>query len=224
MKRVIRNKVYETNSSASHSITVAEGDVFDRAFDLENLRQGKIVLVNEASGYDEFYRYYKPENILAFLIMSEIEAQECFGEKTFSSDPAISALHCDRYQDFDILPIIRQHVHAVDSGISFLEKEYRVVFEYVVKPIDILDFDTSNLSPASGYMANHDVLKRLLFNSGSFVQTEEENSYAYNGMSIPTDKGEPEVFDGYDRLGNLEEFIDALEAMAEANSGSEEAK
>ncbi len=182
MKRSIRDRVFETNSSSSHSVTVAEDEIFDRTFDKAAIRNGTVILQKPPAEYDEWMRFYKPENILTFLIVAEVEARQFPNwDKTGIEFPS------DRTKDIDILPILCKHYPNVASAIEFLTNEYGLTFQMMMGPNDWGQFDTGDLGHIDGYLGDHELLKKTLFCSGSYVQTTEENGWP--GETVPTDLG-----------------------------------
>lgn len=213
MKTTVRDAVFETNSSSTHAVVVGEGDVYDRTFDENALRNGKVVLVNRASGYDEWHRYYTPENILVFLIVSEIEDSDHTEVHRNFLDELRSEILLNRYCDHDILPIVRSHFPVVDQAFAFLEEDTQLTFEFLVQPSDPLAFDTNNLAAATGYMNDHALLKRILFNSRSYVETTPENEWGVQPPQIDTDLGRPDIIE--DSEEQLKNVLDDFHRFAE---------
>lgn len=182
MKLNIRGNVFETNSSSSHSVTVAKAEIFDRGFDKDALREG-VVIMEKRDDYDVSLRLYKPENILAFLISCEID------ESAYPGSDLWDALGLDTKSETDrnILPAIRRSYPAVDSAIAFLEEHTGAAFKLMIKPDDSGSFSTGNLSRIEGNLHNRGRLMKLLFNSRSFIELTEENGFA--GEEIDTDLG-----------------------------------
>jgi hypothetical protein len=182
MKSSIRDRVFETNSSSSHSVTVAESEIFDRTFDKESIRNGLVVLEKPPYEYGESFRFYKPENILTFLIVAEVEARQ------FPNwENARIEFPSGRTQDIDILPILCEKYPNVASAIEFLTKEYGLEFRMMMGPNDWGQFDTGDLGHIDGYLGDHELLKKVLFCNGSYVETTEENGWP--GETVPTDLG-----------------------------------
>jgi hypothetical protein len=196
-------------------VAVAEGDIFDRFFQQQSIRDGKVQLRNitDLCSQDEWMRLYIPENILSFLIVSEIE--DGFykdSEKSFRND--LEALMPSVYnQMFDILPIIRANFLAVEDGLSFLEKEYKIEFELKVVTGPRPYFETGNLAAAVGHFGDLKALKRLLFNSQSYVELTPENAWSLPPREMATDTGEIYVTPNYDQL--LQEFDDNLKSFTQ---------
>ncbi len=212
MKTSVRNQLFESNSSSSHAVAVAKGDVFDRFFDQQAIRSGKVHLRNitDLCDRDEWMRLYLPENILSFLIVSEIE--DCVGKEMESFRNDVQLLMPEvTNQPFNILPVIRANFPAVESGLSFLEREYKLDFEMLVLTGQRLRFDTNNLAAAVGYFDDVSGLKRLLFNSESYVELTPENGWGLPPREIATDRGDPYVVANYEEL--LKRFDDNLNSF-----------
>jgi hypothetical protein len=182
MKASIRDKVFETNSSSSHSVTVAEGEMFDRGFSKESVRNGVVTLRKLTSEYDELMRFYTPENILTFLIVAEVEARQ------FDKSPlGTIQFPEDRQEAIDVLPILCERYANIASAMGFLYEEFGLQFRMMMEPDDPGYFDTGDLAFIDGYLGNHEKLAKVLFCSGSYVQTTEENGWPYG--TVPTDLG-----------------------------------
>jgi hypothetical protein len=178
----IRDRVFETNSSSSHSVTVAENEMFDRTFEKDSLRDGVVILRKPEYEYGDWFRFYKPENILTFLIVSEVEARQ------FPSWPkGILEWPENRAEDLDILPRLCQLYPNIASAIAMLRGEYGLEVKMMMGPEDNSLFDTGDLAFNEGYLGDSELLKKVLFCSGSFVQTTEENGWP--DTTVPTDLG-----------------------------------
>jgi hypothetical protein len=70
MKTQIRDRVFETNSSSSHSVTIDGAELKDFGLDKDTIREGVIRVELPCDGYGwEWRRYYKPENKIAYLLL-----------------------------------------------------------------------------------------------------------------------------------------------------------
>ena len=182
MKTSSRDQVFETNSSSSHSVTVAEGEMFDRSFDRQSIRKGVVTLNKPTGEYDEWKRFYKPENILTFLIVAEVEARQFEGREGLPL-----SFRSGRKGRIDILPTLCEHYPNVKKAIDFLGEEYGLGFRMMMEPEDEGFFDTGDLDHQDGFLGDPEILRRVLFCSGSFVQTTEENGWP--SETVPTDLG-----------------------------------
>lgn len=63
----VRDAVFETNSSSTHSLTIAPDEVLDFAIPKEDLREGVITVRPHAYGW-EWRRYYTPAEKMAYLL------------------------------------------------------------------------------------------------------------------------------------------------------------
>lgn len=214
----IRDAAFESNSSSSHSLVLANGDVFELSFSLSETRQGKVILSAQEQGYTRWFRFYRPENILAYLIIAEIENQSTARIAAFRKDIA------DTVSDIrpaDILPVMRWNFPVVDSAISHLEGEYGLEFEFQLAGEDTVSMlGTGNLHSVTGYLNKKDRLKALLFHRGSYLETNPQNGYGVQPKFIPTDLGDDDFIADHDAQVErvLQEWDDTarmLEAMIE---------
>jgi hypothetical protein len=197
---------------------IADGDVFELSFPMCETRQGKVLLSGQEQGYSRWFRFYRPENILAYLIIAEIENQSMARLSAFRKDIA------DTVSDIrpaDILPVMRWNFPVIDSAISFLEGEYGLEFEFLLgRDESITMLGTGNLQPVTGYLNKKDRLKALLFHHCSYLETNPQNEYGVQPKFIPTDLGEDDFVADHDeqivrQRQELEDTARMLEKMIE---------
>lgn len=199
-------------------MAVAETDIFDRFFSAEAVREGKVTLRRPEAGYDRWFRFCKPENILTFIVLSEVESHIHTREwETIVADLE-NALPHSRLKDYDILPVLRWNLPVLDSAMSFLESEHGLSFELMLGKSDMFTefFETESLQSETGFLNRKPVLTRLLFNSMSYVQTMPNNEFGGIPRKMPTDLGyEVEVTNMTEHGGwfDLEDTNNMLEAM-----------
>lgn len=153
----------------------------DRFFDVEAVRSGVVkIRMDERGDYQNDYRYYLPENILGFLIAGEIE-----GNEIPIKAPDWSTFGFTGYGDYviattevDMLPVLRGHYPAIESGLSFLENLTKLQFALPVGPGRPLIIDTGDLGYITGVLSDSDQLKKLLFNKASYIETTIENGWS----------------------------------------------
>lgn len=214
----IRDACFESNSSSSHSLVIANGDVFELSFSSSETRQGKVILSGQEYGYTRWFRFYRPENILAYLIIAEIESQSTAHLAAFRKDIANMV---SEIRPADILPVMRWNFPVIDSAVSYLEGEYGLEFEFLLGRDETISMlGTGNLQPLTGYLNKKDRLKALLFHSGSYLETNPQNGYGVQPKFIPTDLGEDDFIADHDEqvareLQELEDTSRMLEAMVE---------
>lgn len=69
MATQVRNAVFETNSSSSHSVVLSTEELKDHGITKKTLRDGVIRAEVYPEGYGwQWVRFYKPENVLAYLL------------------------------------------------------------------------------------------------------------------------------------------------------------
>lgn len=186
----VRNATFESNSSSSHAVVIAPTDIFDRYFSVEVVRNGVVNIVQEESGdYESHFRYYRPENILGFLIAGLLERGPSEAEV---SD--LRSLGFSGYDDWltasrevDVLPILQSHHAKLDAAIKMLEDHTGMTFTMIVEPGKVLITGTGALGYMDTYFDNLSALKRLLFNSRSYVETTFENGWT--GVPVDSDMG-----------------------------------
>jgi hypothetical protein len=164
MTTTVRDAAFETNSSSAHSLTMAAGDIFDRTFAQSDLRSGVLRLQYPTVDYPEFvvygldwFRYYKPENILLYLLTQAaggLIAEE--GEL----GSIVKRLAADNARVRDFLAVVRSEtkcdiVFDGDSWIDF--GDLLIDHESLGLGLDVLT------DPAK--------LRHLLFGRESYVQT-----------------------------------------------------
>jgi hypothetical protein len=221
LKTQIRVAQFESNSSSSHVISIGENDIYGRFFNQRAIRNGKVQLRNitELCEQDEWMRLYLPENILSFLIVSEIEGSVYTDKETTFFDDLAQIMPDVANQSVDILPVIRNNYSAVAQALSLLEKEYKLEFEFTVVTGKCPHFETNNLAAATGHFDDIKTLKRLLFNSQSYIELTPENAWFLPPREMATDTGETYVTPDYDEVlqqfdADLKSFTQRMETMA----------
>jgi hypothetical protein len=221
LKIFVRNATFESNSSSSHVLAVAESDVYDRPFELQIIRTGKVRIpnVSDICARDEWMRLYLPENILSFLIVSEIE--NAFIDSAISNLREAIAVTVTEVgnSEVDILPLIRGNFPVIDKAIAFLEEDTGLGFEFAMITGRPLEFETNNLAPEVGCLEDFGRLKRALFNKQSYVELQPENDLGLPPPQIETDIGGPYIVPDYEkRVADFEEGLRAsmrtLKSMA----------
>lgn len=175
----VRDGVFESNSSSSHSVAIGRGDVFDKSFDHSSIRNGRIELALEHQYYgEERYRYYKPENIVQYLLATIFVGCPDF-------DASVEA------GDWNAAPYIKQALAEGRELIELVEKLTGCELVLTVKAGDHIWLDYDTEGNAHFDWRNEEKLKSLLFNSGSYVETKSRNeSYDDYPEYIDTDMGD----------------------------------
>jgi hypothetical protein len=171
----IRDRCFESNSSSTHSVSVAAEDVIERTFPQDMLRAGIVQLHSNPAGYGwGYHRYYRPENILAYFVTL------AYGQWVVMPNMAGK----------DIMPLLRKKA-AVDRLISFMEKEHRCQFEYIYP--EKTEFVTLGVHVDSGstlmsVLDDWTMFRTLMFGRESYLQTGNDNQGP--GLRIASDLGD----------------------------------
>lgn len=209
MKIHVRDGVHETNSSSSHSATIAKGDVFDLDFPQHMLRTGVIRLspprdaTGEEVDFDTAWRrYHRPENILAYLVIAA-----CGGR--------IASTVCD----VDVLPAFLKRRKRLRDLIEWVTERSGCKVEFVFPTIAGLEDDGSERAVYVGHqskdqwfglMKRRDELESLLFNGHSYLETGYDNEQP--PYLIPTDLTMEDVTNSevryYDKRFTLRDDVD----------------
>ncbi len=191
-----RKSVFETNSSSSHALSLAKGDILDGFPSKDILRSGVIRIhppITEDGPVStfgcDFYRYYKFENKLTYALV------HAAGGKLQSED-----------YNVDVIPALVESKPAVARLINFIKETTgcRVEFYFRSGAGDDLELDVDHQSVGSfsNELDSPNFLKSFLFMARSYVQTGSDGSAG--PYTIPTDIG-PEV--------NRPDLIEKLEGL-----------
>ena len=163
MTKQIRKSVFETNSSSSHSLTMAPEDLVAQPFSDEVLRSGKLPIVVGDYGW-EWYRYYSPEGKIAYLVTQITNGDTLLG-------PGITEELREEYDAFDML--------------------FRVVKQHTGVEIEVLpstpSIDHQSVGEGMALFVDEEKLRNFLFSPNSYVQTGNDNDCAPALMN--TDRG-----------------------------------
>jgi hypothetical protein len=173
MNTNIRDGVFETNSSSSHSLTMAPGEIADFAIDRQALRDGKITVRLGGFG-TSYHRYYLPSNKLAYLLAYMTDAS--YLEEIPSGN-------------YNVAFALRRHSDWIDRLVTKVERLTGCVLE-VIPERPYLDSQARETGVADHLVRDIDAMVALVFSPDSMVQTGSDEYYA--GEFIPTDRGAPE--------------------------------
>ena len=209
----VRDAAFETNSSSTHAVVVAETDLNDLAFSKETLRRG-IITVNPDRIYGRGWKRHRtPEGKLGYLLV-------------------VAAGHyIDVKQGKDVLPSIMDRP-KVEQLVKAVRKLTKCDIELIYTPVaDDAQSKADYLlaEVRRGFeldISDLDLLKRLLFSRKSYIETGDDERAP--PMRIPTDLDDgvgdgkeyfdPSLFEGVDRPsrwfkleftpGNIVNYID----------------
>ena len=174
MTKQIRKRVFETNSSSSHSLTVAPGDLVSQPFPDSVLRSGELsVRVNEYGW--EWYRYYSPAHKISYLL-TQITSGDLPDEDDLEEGESLTDALRARYEKFNTLcNVVKAH-----TGVNIL----------VVKSSGYVDHESVGLG--MDLFGDEEKLKQFLFSKDSYVETGNDNSGPSAKMS--TDRGPEDTY------------------------------
>lgn len=169
MTKQIRKKVFETNSSSSHSLTMSSGDLVKRPFAAKVLRAGVIELT-VGEYHWEWRRYYEPAAKLAYLL-----TQITGGELPAGDSESITAQLREDNERFAML----EQVVLDHTGCKLL----------VTPGSGGIDHQSGPQEKGVGLelFNNADTLRDFLFKADSYIETGNDNSPA--PWEIMTDRG-----------------------------------
>ncbi|NTF16975.1 hypothetical protein G6L37_00850 [Agrobacterium rubi] len=180
MRTQIRDAVYETNSSSSHSVTVAEEEMRDFNLDKETIRKGVITAQVFPDGYGwQWVRFYKPENVLAYLLYQAYPGKH--DDKVAASKRGV-----------DIAAELKAASPRAANIIDTVEKATGLKVEFVFPAEDDAHFYVDHESMGNGLEfadpGREEELLRLIFGRGSFIELGNDNSQP--GEYIESDIGD----------------------------------
>lgn len=167
----IRKKVFETNSSSSHSLTVSHGDLMATPLPPDVLRTGQVTVSKGEYGW-EWYRYYTVLNKAAYLVT-----------QLFSDD--IPAGTCEEVTDE-----LREQSEQFDRLCRVFEAFTGVKLYVLPGSSGYIDHDSVGVGRAA--MNSDEELHALLFGEDSYIETGNDNNRP--GRRICTDRGDEHYY------------------------------
>lgn len=177
MRTQIRDAVFETNSSSSHSVTVADEEMRDFNLDKETIRKGVITAKVFPDGYGwQWIRFYKPENVLAYLLYQAMPME------LRRDDPETGVDLADKIKKS---PRARHIIETVEKATG-LRVEF--VFPDVEGSHFYVDHDSAGNGVEFAQEGREEELLRLIFGRNSYIEMGNDNSQA--GEYIESDIGD----------------------------------
>lgn len=171
----IRDKCFESNSSSSHSLVLGKDDILTKTFSQQVLRTGILELTVENTDFQDWFRYYRPENIVKYIIGSY--ADGIFYIEDFDWDG----------DEVDMIPYLVEQFSPIGKLVGFVKEEYGVETRLICKPRKIELLNTGD-SLSFDKLLDHRKSMRCLFGSEfSYIETNPENSWHEDW--IDTDMG-----------------------------------
>jgi len=166
MTQQIRKSVFETNSSSSHSLTLAAGDLVKTPFNLDVLRLGTLQL--GLGDYQwEWYRYYDTDNKAQYL-MTQL-------------------FHYNGIPDGEPAEVTRElrHNAQFDMLCRVIEEQTGVKLEAYPGSQGSIDHDS--VGNCLEVFESEETLRTFLFSESSYIETGNDNSGP--SKTIESDRG-----------------------------------
>lgn len=177
MTKQIRKKVFETNSSSSHSLTMSSGDLVKRPFAAKVLREG-VVELTVGEYHWEWRRYYEPQAKLAYLLTQITDGNLPSGD----SESITAQLREDNERFAMLEQVVLDH-----TGCKLLVNPGSGGIDHQSGP--------QEKSIGLELFNNADTLRDFLFKADSYIETGNDNSAA--PWEIMTDRGRELYYAAY---------------------------
>jgi hypothetical protein len=167
IKTQIRDAVFETNSSSSHSVTIDGAELKDFGLDKETLREGVIRVELQSDGYGwEWRRYYKPEHKIAYLLM-----QLQGGSLPSDLDLRYDEDHSENFRENDSRTdyFLRTIEEATGCKVVVTRDDEDVGYGYTI--------DHDSVGKGLEHLGEADEILKLVFGRNSYVETGNDNEY-----------------------------------------------
>lgn len=168
MKTQIRDRVFETNSSSSHSVTIDPSELRDLGLDKATLRDGIIRVVMPSDGYGwEWKRYYKPENKIAYLLL-QLQGGHLSSDVTegVGKDEDHSQHFREDYRSSYFLSTIEK---ATGCTVVVTRETEENDWGYSI--------DHDSVGNGVEHLGDEDEILKLVFGANSYVETGNDNEY-----------------------------------------------
>lgn len=182
MTSQVRDQVFETNSSSTHSLTLVPDEILDFSIDPKALRSGELVIHPGEYGWN-WHRYYRMENKLAYLL-TQVAGQH-LNDMTVGDDLA------DRLKDlYDEARFLIETVEEATACKIRIEGANGAssISAYV---------DGASYGIGTDLIYNKDALLSFLFSKKSYIQTGNDNGGCGEFIKTDLDELEPFYIDRY---------------------------
>lgn len=184
MKSQIRDRVFETNSSSSHSVTIDRAELKDFGLDKDTLREGVIRVELQSDGYGwEWRRYYKPENKIAYLLL-----QLQGGSLPSDFDLPYDEDHSERFRGDDHRTeyFLRTIEEATGCKVVVTRDDEDFLYGYTI--------DHDSVGKGLEHLGDADEILKLVFGRNSYVETGNDNDTPPEKI-WSDDRGEVQYFE-----------------------------
>lgn len=166
MKTQIRDAVFETNSSSSHSVTVIKEEMRDHNLDRETIRGGVLTAQVFPGGYGwQWIRFYEPQNVLAYLLY------QAMPWTMRDQDPE---------QGVDLAEMVKEASPRARHIIETVEKATGLRVEFVFPKVEGAHFYVDHESGGNGLEfaapGREEELLQLIFGRKSYIEMGNDNT------------------------------------------------
>lgn len=155
MRTQIRDKVFETNSSSSHSVTVSGKEVAHFGLSKAELRSG-VIRINQYNGFGwEEETFNDTKSKIAYLLINAAGGHLGPGSN-------------------DLVPDLKETRWKARKLIDFVEEVTGCTLEFYAK--DYVCVDSESAHVGMDLLDDPDRLRQFLFSDGSYIMTGKDNS------------------------------------------------
>jgi hypothetical protein len=185
MKTQIRDRVFETNSSSSHSVTIDSSELKDFGLDREALREGVIRVVMPSEGYGwEWRRYYKPEHKIAYLLL-QLQGGHLSSDVT--DNQKMDDDHSEHFrEDYRSEYFLRTIEEATGCRVVVTRDTEETGWGYSI--------DHDSVGKGVDHLGDEDEILKLVFGRNSYVETGNDNEYPPEKI-CSDDRGDVQYFE-----------------------------
>jgi len=158
MKTQVRDAVFETNSSSSHSVTIAGEELADFGLSKEELREGVIRLNGSFQFGEDRELYSDTKSKIAYLLVLAADGT-VMGE-----------------QGQDMIPWIREQGEQARRVVDLVEGATGCRLEFYTKYSFV---DSESYEVGRGLFRDEDNLRKFLFSAESTLKTQSKSDDYY---------------------------------------------
>ncbi|TLX16430.1 hypothetical protein [Rhizobium sp. MHM7A] len=159
----IRDGAFESNSSSSHSLVLGRDDILTKSFSQEVLRAGVLELSIGNTDFQDWFRYYRPESIVKYIIGSYVDVFY------------IEGLNWDD-DEINMIPHLVKGIPQIGKLAEFVKSEYGVEIRLECKPRDVELLETYDSLSFDKILDHRKSLRSLFGSEFSYIETNPENS------------------------------------------------
>jgi len=165
MRTQVRGKVFETNSSSSHSVTVSGEEVADFGLSQDELREGVIRIRQDDGFHWGWKRFHDTHSKIAYLLL------QTAGGYFEEAEP-----------DVDLIPSLVEGSEQARELVDVVLEATGCRVEFYVDGWVSIDSRSRDMGVGLDLFGDPWTLKQFLFSKDSYVQTGNDNEYPPPGF------------------------------------------